>query len=206
MDPWTPRRPDSRRSWWDRFVQIGVAPLLSAILAALIASSYAKAAADRTGEVKLVELAVGLLREPPRSETEGVREWAIRVLNKYSGVPLAAATQASLTNCLTFPEVSIPGVPLADLKVNGCDASITVGNEGFIYSWNSSQATVCQMTVHDANSAQIGSSGSTLSGVSSRVPSDHPWYPMPGGPVTFTFSCSDGSHSASDTITIRRAS
>lgn len=206
MDPWTPRPSGQLRNWWDSAITIALCSALSAVISTLIASSYSKAASDRMADVKLVELAVGLLRETPQAETEGVREWAVRILNMHSGVPLERGIQESLTNCVTFPQVAVPGVPVADLKINGCDSNVTVTDEGFTYSWSSSQATACQLSVYDSTGTLIGQSGSTLSGASSRVPANHPWYPAPGQAATLTFSCTDGTRSVSDSVVIQRPS
>jgi GH24 family phage-related lysozyme (muramidase) len=46
--------------------------------------------------LRYVELAVDILKEPPRSETENLRNWAVSVVNGYSRVPLPEAAQQEL--------------------------------------------------------------------------------------------------------------
>ena len=58
------------------------------LVLAVIGSRYTNALKEREIQGRFVELALSILKEPPRAEARGVREWAIAVVNQYSGVPL----------------------------------------------------------------------------------------------------------------------
>lgn len=71
-----------------------LAALAVPIVLAVIGYRYTDALKEREIQGKFVELALNILKEPPKPEGRGVREWAIAVVNQYSGVPLSPeATQ-----------------------------------------------------------------------------------------------------------------
>jgi hypothetical protein len=86
---------------------LAVAAVLAAITVpvatTLIASGYSQQSAQREGNVKLVELAVGILREPPNPASQDIRAWAIEVLNAYSGVKLNQNASNQLIKSLPLP-------------------------------------------------------------------------------------------------------
>lgn len=86
----------------------------------------------------------------------------------------------------------------ADIKINGQDGTVTISNgTSWNYSWNSTGATACQLT------SPSGVSGITLAGNDGPISTGHPWYPAVGGSTTLTFTCTDGTNTATDSATVR---
>ena len=59
-----------------------------------VGHSYTAALKEREMEGKFVELAIDILRETPSPDKEPLRGWATKVIDQYSGVPLAEAREA----------------------------------------------------------------------------------------------------------------
>ncbi len=96
-------------TWTPMFVGVGL--LLAVVFAIYVAiwgirtlaalAPAATAASSRQGpgsRRRSLDLAIGILREPPTAETEGLREWAIAVLNDCleDGVKLSSRAQEEL--------------------------------------------------------------------------------------------------------------
>lgn len=100
--------------------------------------------------------------------------------------------------------VLFAGIPLtsfaavsADIDINGSDGPVTITDgDDWNYSWTSSNATACQLT------SPSGTTGVTLAGNGGPITSGHAWYPSVGGSTTLTLNCTDGTDSASDSVTI----
>jgi hypothetical protein len=54
---------------------------------------------EREINVKMVEIAVGLLREDPKGRLQPAREWAVQVIDDNSDTPLSDAARQALLNC-----------------------------------------------------------------------------------------------------------
>ena len=85
----------------------------------------------------------------------------------------------------------------ASIKANNTSGSITI-NQGssFTYSWDSTDATLCNIT------APNGPSAITLSGSGVPIDPTHPWYPTASSSVTLTLDCTNGTTTASDSVVI----
>lgn len=80
--------------WPERFKTAAI--YATPIVVALIGGMYAYASKDQEVRVRYVELAITILREPPKAETKHIREWAITVVNRYSETPLKTEAQKEL--------------------------------------------------------------------------------------------------------------
>jgi len=85
---------------------IAFAIALVPVVTAWIAGRYADASARRDANVRLVEVAVGVLQQPPSSATRVMRVWAVAVVDKYSEVPLGDAARKALTDSIVLPAAS----------------------------------------------------------------------------------------------------
>ena len=72
------------------------AALALPIVLAMIGNRYTNALKEREIQGRFVELALSILKEPPKPESRGVRGWAIGVINQYSGVPLSQEAREDL--------------------------------------------------------------------------------------------------------------
>jgi hypothetical protein len=121
-------------------------PIAVALIAACfsIASAWvqtrtAASAAQQATDAKLLDLAVGILREEPKSDTIDIREWAADLLDKRSpDLPLPASVRAQLKT------VALPGRPPVPLMTSVSIAvqppTIRLG-ETVRLSWDSTNAT-----------------------------------------------------------------
>jgi hypothetical protein len=111
---------------------------------------------------------------------------------------VTAVSNSNLKDASSF-RVKVENPVKADIKVNGSDGPLVsiVYGEPYGFTLNSSGARACQLT------APGGVSGTDLSGIYERIWPGHPWYPEIGKSVTITFSCTDGTYSVTDQITIR---
>jgi hypothetical protein len=82
---------------------IAVAIAFVPIATAWIAGRYADASAHREANVRLVEVAVGVLQQPLSPSTRVMRVWAAAVVDKYSEVPLGDAARKALTDSIVLP-------------------------------------------------------------------------------------------------------
>jgi hypothetical protein len=88
-------------------------------------------------------------------------------------------------------------LPNADIKANGSDGPVVISaGDTYTYSWTSSNATSCTLT-------SPTNSGIPLLG--SDGPIDHTFnlfYPTVNAPVTLTITCTDGTHTATDSVVV----
>lgn len=86
-----------------------VAAVLIPIAVVYLGNQVAIANTQRETEAKFVELATAILTENPGTnqsvESERIRQWAVDVINKYSGVPMPAATAKALVQNTALPTV-----------------------------------------------------------------------------------------------------
>src|SRR5688572_5937345 len=78
------------RDIWGKMTAVSalVASLLIPIVVVIVGNSFSRAIKESENRVKYLELAIGILRTAPSSETEHLRRWAIEVMDKYSEVPI----------------------------------------------------------------------------------------------------------------------
>ena len=67
----------------------GIALVLIPIVLACISNTFADSLKEREIQGRFVELSVEILKEEPTPQRKGIRNWAIEIINKYSGVPFS---------------------------------------------------------------------------------------------------------------------
>ena len=85
-------------STWEkaRTVATLVASVIIPLVVVAVTQMYTRADAQRQREARYVELAIEILRENPRDETQAIRNWAIEVMGAYSPVKLPATALEEL--------------------------------------------------------------------------------------------------------------
>lgn len=76
-------------------------PLVSAALGAsavVVAAEYNLTGTGRQMDVKMVEIAVGILSKEPKDNIAPAREWAVDVIDHYAQVPLTPEARSALIN------------------------------------------------------------------------------------------------------------
>lgn len=83
---------------WQKAQVIAVvaASLAVPVVLAIIGNAYATAQKEAERNVRYVELAVEILRAPPRKQGHQMRDWAIQVLDRFSPVSLPPPAKESL--------------------------------------------------------------------------------------------------------------
>jgi hypothetical protein len=72
--------------------------------AAWVGGAFADASARGATNVRLIEVAVGILQgDPKRPSTGALRAWATRVIDKYSDVPLDSQARRALRDSVALP-------------------------------------------------------------------------------------------------------
>ncbi len=72
-----------------RVISTFIATILIPLVIAFVSQSYTKTLKDNEIGVKYVELAVGILREPPEKTPKHLRQWAVEIVNNHSTVPMS---------------------------------------------------------------------------------------------------------------------
>src|SRR5579863_992917 len=68
-----------------------------ACVGAVISALYSYDSRNREMDIELVKVGIGILRaDPKESQTIGAREWAIQIIEKYSGQPFSTAAKKEL--------------------------------------------------------------------------------------------------------------
>jgi hypothetical protein len=69
---------------------------LGAVVGILALPSLGGAMPDHQVDAKLLEMSVGILREPAKADDDPMRSWAIKVVEKKSGVAFSDQQRAAL--------------------------------------------------------------------------------------------------------------
>lgn len=89
---------NKKRDVWDKLSSLSgfIASVLVPIVIALVGHSYTSAIKEAENRVRYTELAISILKEDPEKDRNDVREWAVDVINQYSGVPMSANVRQQL--------------------------------------------------------------------------------------------------------------
>lgn len=79
---------------WERVASVLLIPLAIAF----VGNVYSHAIKEREVQGEFVKLSVDILKQTPTEETKNLREWAIKVINKYSGISLSEEAKKELEN------------------------------------------------------------------------------------------------------------
>jgi len=83
------------KPWWES-ASVALAALLVPVVVAVVGSSFSSAVTNREIDIRFVELAVDILQEEPDEESRGLRDWAIDVIDEYSGIQMSDEARESL--------------------------------------------------------------------------------------------------------------
>ena len=68
---------------------VAVAGVLGTLLGATVSPLVNYLTNERQVDVKMLEIGLGILREPPKEDAQTVRAWAIEIIEKSSGRPFS---------------------------------------------------------------------------------------------------------------------
>lgn len=107
-----------RKDSWDKIQVIGVS-LLSVLIplaVAFVGNEYAAAIKGSENKVKYTEIAVKILNGTPTDGNKSIRDWAIAILNLYSGVPVNDDTRKELLESPLFDWSNLGSYASPDIK------------------------------------------------------------------------------------------
>lgn len=87
---------------------VGLAALAVPVVVALIGNSIQGSLQEKEVQGKYVEIAVGILQNPKSGLLPELREWAAKVVDNYSGVPLGEGASVEIIE-KGLPEFSLSG-------------------------------------------------------------------------------------------------
>lgn len=140
---------NDKKDGWDIAKIISVAAVAPTV--ALVGYLLSADVKVQEVEVKYVELAVGILKEPKDKTEPSVRQWAIDIVNEYSGVEMSEMTKnALLEKPFIYEKPALETDLYLSDNVLGSDKSIriTVVNHG------KSDVIVDKVTISDGQAAK----------------------------------------------------
>ncbi len=81
-----------------------LATVVIPLVIAFVGHQYTSAFKDKDAQLRFVELSIGILSEEPTEDTEALRSWAARVVDKYSGVSFTESERRSIVEKSSFPD------------------------------------------------------------------------------------------------------
>lgn len=77
------------KDFWDKLLALSglIASILVPIVVVIVTNTYTNAMKESENRIRYIELAIGILRSDPKPETQGLRAWAVEVVDKHSIVP-----------------------------------------------------------------------------------------------------------------------
>jgi len=85
-------------SSWEKFKVVSgfLASILVPLAVGLAGHWVSAALTEKEVKMRYVELAIGILKEKPDEAAAGLREWAVKVLESYSPVPIPEEARKAL--------------------------------------------------------------------------------------------------------------
>jgi hypothetical protein len=77
-------------------ISVFLASVLIPVVIFLGGNSFSKAIKDKEIKLRYIEIAVQILQQEPNENNKDIRNWAIKVISKYSEVPINEETAKEL--------------------------------------------------------------------------------------------------------------
>jgi hypothetical protein len=81
---------------WKLFVTTALAAAIGAALGGFALATAGSGGIEHQADAKMLEIGVAILREPARMDDDPMRSWAVRVVEKKSGVSFTDQQRAAL--------------------------------------------------------------------------------------------------------------
>nr|WP_041756359.1 hypothetical protein [Bradyrhizobium sp. ORS 278] len=81
---------------WRLFVTAALAAAIGAAAGVFVVTSTAGGGIEHQADAKMLEIGVAILREPARADDDPMRSWAVKVVEKKSGVSFTDPQRAAL--------------------------------------------------------------------------------------------------------------
>jgi hypothetical protein len=89
---------DGKKDFWDKLQvsTVSIAALAVPVALGLLGNAFNAATKEKEVRIKTVEIAIDVLAKDPDKSTPFLRDWAIDVVDSYSGIPLSAKARDEL--------------------------------------------------------------------------------------------------------------
>ncbi|CCD86361.1 conserved exported protein of unknown function [Bradyrhizobium sp. ORS 285] len=81
---------------WKLFVTAALAAAIGAAAGVFVVTSTAGGGIEHQADAKMLEIGIAILREPARVDDDPMRSWAVKVVEKKSGVSFTDPQRAAL--------------------------------------------------------------------------------------------------------------
>ncbi len=119
---------------------------LAALIGAAVGSTVTYLTQDRATDVRLLELGVEILQEDPQGQNEGLRQWGLSLLDRYSDEDLPDELRESLRDSISFPLTATvrdqEGNPLSRSGGWTAGGPISVDEQGTVTAEGAGRGTV----------------------------------------------------------------
>ena len=100
---------------------LAIATALSPVVVIVVANLFSSASAKRDANLRLTETAVRILQDSVTPESKGLREWAVKVIDKASDVSLSHTAANALRNSTRLPPPNVIAHWSPDGRLLGLD-------------------------------------------------------------------------------------
>jgi hypothetical protein len=122
--------------WWVSAAGIIVVPIVVALITSVVAQYFTASQKARDQDIRMVEIALSLVTPDPQGGgAKGAREFAVDLLEKYSGVPISKDERESMvsTAVVQTPPASAPPAPQ---RLLGSDQVVLLDEPSHSVQWS----------------------------------------------------------------------
>jgi hypothetical protein len=89
---------DAKKDFWDKLQisTVAIAAVAVPVALGLVGNAFNSATKEKDVRIKTVEIAIGVLSQDPNKSTPFLRDWAIDVVDSYSGIPFSEKARDEL--------------------------------------------------------------------------------------------------------------
>jgi hypothetical protein len=121
--------------WWVTAVSVIVVPVLVALITTVVAQYYTASQKARDQDIRMVEIALSLVTPDPQSGgATGARQFAVDLLEKYSGVPISKEERESIISTAVVQTPPVTTAP-APHRLIGSDQVVLLDEPGHTVQW-----------------------------------------------------------------------
>jgi hypothetical protein len=128
--------------WWVTAAGVILVPILVALLTSVVTQYYTASQKARDQDIRMVEIALSLVTPDPESGgAKGAREFAVDLLQKYSGVTISDDERASMiSTAVVQTPPSTPASP-APPRLLGSEEVVVLDEPGHTLQWTAGDGT-----------------------------------------------------------------
>jgi hypothetical protein len=123
---------------WVSAAGIIVVPIVVALVTTVVAQYFTASQKARDQDIRMVEIALSLVTpDPEKGGAKGARQFAVDLLEKYSGVPISKEERDTIINTAVVQTPPATAVPAQDRPI-GSDEVVLLDEPGHTLQWTGS--------------------------------------------------------------------